>query len=830
MRAEILEESRILSPSRPRRVPLRAADWAPFAVALLLTLVCTSVPTLCARTDVDSSWCAMLDYAHTHHLQFGKDIVFTYGPLGFLVTPYFSPTAAGMRLATAALLCFGASLGISLLAWRLTLLWRALWLGAFVFVAGNIHSGADVLLNLAVVAWGLLCLLEQRRLLWLAVFAFTICAAFGVLVKLTYLLTMGVSVAAISSALLLRGKRRQGVGMAAGFLGGVLLLWVVAGQDLSNLGAYLTNGWQVCAGFDQAMATDCPRLVLQGAVALLLLALITVGLRAFSFDTSEIPFRWTQRALLCGWLLALLFVTWKHGLIRADRHHIEFFLFFVPLVLLGLEAVPSTLQFPRELARALAVVCCALAALILPRIFFPSYLQFCLRRPWHLAIENAHSLLQPQRYLTAMDERFQAESQTCRLPKLNAAIGRSSMDVFGWSQALAVFNGLNLHPRPVFQSYGAYNVPLMRLNEKFFLASNRPEFVLFNLAALDDRFPALDDAWLLRDLLLNYQLVDGEGSLLLLKAAGCAQPRMTLLREGSAPLGEPIYLPENASNVWMEVAVEPTLLGRAARMLYRSGTVHMKVLGATGVVEGAEFGTPTPMLAAGFLASPLLLGNADVVDLYTGNPGCHPKAYAVDVPAAEKSLWKSSVHFRLYQIENNVGHSVSAPLQRLKFPGFEVLPTQINSPSNPIVLIKGKPVLRSAGRRIDAVDIVSGSNVVLSVSGKPGLLLPPGGSMHLRIPAGAQFLRGSYGVADGSIADPVEFRIEVQSPDGTSSVLLAQHDSLGTSTNKPGLKQFQMPLPSMNGGTILLRTVASPTDKQGQVLSCWADIGFEKRN
>src|SRR5689334_20193887 len=47
------------------------------------------LPATTLRDSVPQSWEAVLSYAAAHHLQWGRDIVFTFGPLGFLTSDYY---------------------------------------------------------------------------------------------------------------------------------------------------------------------------------------------------------------------------------------------------------------------------------------------------------------------------------------------------------------------------------------------------------------------------------------------------------------------------------------------------------------------------------------------------------------------------------------------------------------------------------------------------------------------------------------------------------------------------------------------------------------------
>src|SRR5207247_1623157 len=195
---------------------------------------------------------------------------------------------------------------------------------------------------------------------------------------------------------------------------------------------------------------------------------------------------------------------------------------------------------------------------------------------FHAFRQNLGALLQPAEYQRDMLEKYEAARQATELPKIREIIAHASVDVFGQDQCYAVFNGLNYHPRPVFQSYMAYNSPLMALNEQFYLSKAAPEYVLFGLNSIDRKFPPLVDARVLRHLLLNYQSIAAEGLFLLLKSNSSSPARLILLREGIARTGEHISLPDSGeTDIWMEIDVQPTVLGRLRQLVYKSPKMRL---------------------------------------------------------------------------------------------------------------------------------------------------------------------------------------------------------------------------------------------------------------
>ena len=60
------------------------------ALVGIVTLAVTRHPQGPASGGLDSSWGSVLRYAHDHGLDFGTDVVFTYGPLGHANTGAYS--------------------------------------------------------------------------------------------------------------------------------------------------------------------------------------------------------------------------------------------------------------------------------------------------------------------------------------------------------------------------------------------------------------------------------------------------------------------------------------------------------------------------------------------------------------------------------------------------------------------------------------------------------------------------------------------------------------------------------------------------------------------
>jgi hypothetical protein len=685
----------------------------PSLAAAGLTLAFIVRPTaVLLPEDPDSSWGAALVFGHQHGLQFGRDLVFTYGPLGYLLMPWFASATAGVRWFSDLLLYFSTALGVCLVAWRLKGLWRVgliallvlLWIS---FVPNQ--PQADLVAGVDMLCWGLLCLVETGGRRVLAAVVFVAVAVFGALGKVSLLLSAGLSVAAVGACLALAVNRRLGLVLITGFGVSFLAGWMLCGQELASLGPFLLNAWAMTNGYEQAMGWEPPADVLSGALLTAACAAgsvvglsvssvwsvrsvkngesagsreepesgksVTSGEERGSVRSGESAgsvahlrppcssrslrstrsFRSTRpvalRVVLLAWLLGLLFLSWKHGLVRGDRFHPKLFFCFAPMVVVAAGSLPSTGGKGRSWANWAAVACCAFGVANAQRLLPCGYLETFLFRTLPAVKINLRSLAGGAWFRELRhDERLAAERN--RLTRLPELIGTGRTDVFGnYLIPRALASDLNYAPRPVFLSYAAYNAPLMELNEEFYRGTNAPPWVLFMLSPIDRRFAPLEDARALRRLLAGYELSGSEGPVLLLRSNGHEPGAPKLLREGNVRPGERIDLEGyGETNLWMEVTVRPTLAGQARRLLYKPPTVRLGVW-TTAMPAGrvATLRAPPPMLAAGFVASPLLLGTADVAGFYSQDKASRPAGYSVELEKGTDWCWKGEVGYRIYE-------------------------------------------------------------------------------------------------------------------------------------------------------------------------------------
>lgn len=754
----------------------------------------------CPQGHADSSWGTVLGYARQHGLAFGKDIVFTYGPLGYVTqgTAPDGPWPLTFWLATGLTLLAIAPVAILLRrrGWLLAAGLAAMLLALPWFVAG-----LDTLVPAGLLAWGLLAITADRDP-WRPWLGLAMLAGLGGLTKFTWLVSGLATLAAVAGDLVLRRRFREA---AVPVLGGVAVFlagWMLAGQSIVNLPAFLTGSWHVAAGYAKAMGMPGRRdvLVLEAVGLGLVLWSAAVAARLALLPAGErLPAR---RWLLFSWLVALSFLAWKHGVVRAAEGDIHGAMLAAWTVVAGfsLAAIPTArvdvTQF--GIARACAAACLALVLVHRMGLGTPEpHLLASLRR-----------IVNHSRMLVGRDPRRAEVVAACptkldalALPATKALVGGASLDIFGHRQDYAIVNELAYTPRPVFQSYSAYGRELEELNEWFYLGAAGPRFALLALEPIDGRFPPLEDAACLRAILQNYRLVGREGPFLVVERKSADPATLEPIAEGVARVGERVAIEGHHSHdLWLEIDLHPTLRGRLESLLLRPPPCSLRLWSDAAGDEGRAFNAPAAMLAAGFIASPLLEGTADVAAALTAGPTRRLRAFAVDA----KRVAGGRYSWRLSAIRGGlVGHPAAADVAT-DYPGFAVRPVVCRS-RTPTMIVE------EAGRRMLKVD--------------------PPSEIVIDVPAEATTVDGAFAIMAAAYqegaTDGAEFVVECRLGAEERRELSRRLLEPTTRTEDRGVQRFVVPLPPGDDRQLILRTTTGPADNSFWDWACWADVRFD---
>lgn len=559
---------------------------------------------------LDPSWETVVEYAVSHHFQFGRDIVFNYGPLGFL----FLDTSQGHLLVARAVfaLLLSALVAVSAigLARRMLGWGRYAFLGWFVVFPLSYNLD---LLAFIVLMYGAVSLLgDDRKQRWQTPIFLLLFVSFA-LIKFTFFAAAVGSLGMIMGIRVLQGRTREGVLLPAAACAGFVVGWRALGQAITNLPQWIRGCAEISSGYNSAMSIAPQVKVLTAAVAALILFFVTLAL-----ILGKVPLN-LHRAGILVTMTFYVFLAWKQGFVRADAGHVFIFTGFLPLAF-GLYCLRDVIGplVPRPQMKLTAlyagtmVLCLAAGHFQQQNSVTQQFSRWPRRMNSNLKMIDAIVLGRAGSLYAA--RRDPAINREPVLARAKAEIGNEPVDVMGNLQWAALANELNYRPRPIIQGDTAYTPYLQDLDEAHFRSPGRPPFVLLCQQAIDGLFPTLDDSAALNYVLNNYAPIARDGDFLVLRQTMGEDLSFRLVHEQTLQYGEKLDLSQWAREpLFMSISAQPSLLGRVMAFVFQP--LPPIILVSSGTSQERYHFVPV-MSERPFLLSPVLRTNLNVLNLY----------------------------------------------------------------------------------------------------------------------------------------------------------------------------------------------------------------------
>jgi len=700
----------------------RLASLAAAALVVLINLVLqppwqVGMPSV----SLDPSWAMVLLHAFDHGWQFGEDLIFTYGPLGFIMVPQYHPGLYWIALGYW-LIFHGTLAAAYCVLFRGADVWKLALLVAVSLIA-TYSWARDGALFAACFILFLLARKDERLATGIAI-VLTILMAAAALMKTTSLLLALPTIVLVdlSRAVILKKPPVFTAIFAVGFLAA----YGAAGQSLDALGTYLFTAFEVSRGYGEAMHVygAMKELALFALVVLSLFALIT----AQEFKKARIG-----GLFLAAMTAGFLFVIAKSGFVRHDVGHVM--IPWTALVLAATAYLPE-LQFSRP-ARALftgaifasAAACCVTyvggareAGRTAPA---GGILLGDMVSQLHHDTESVGTVLLGGQ-VAAFEAAYRAQMSSLRaqspVPDLH-----ETLDIFGVNQAIALASAADYRPRPIFQSYSVYTPDLIERNRAALIGPRAPETILFEIDTVDGRYPSLDEGALWPDLLRLYDVARYENGYAVLKRR--TAPRDVVLSDlhrDNIAFGQDMDVSAWADGlVWVELDIRPTLLGRVRSLLFKPPLLMMTVTTDAGNTQ--TFRIVPGMTAKGFLLSPLV----ETTDQFAL------------LPARDESIARFSVA-AVGRPAGAFAERIGVRLKRLTIAGENERPPELD-----IAALSRLRTLRALAASAGAIPGQKKAQVL--PDGKALAHAPT--SLSLPVPEGAAELRFSYGILDGAWAE-----------------------------------------------------------------------------
>lgn len=548
--------------------------------------------------DLDPSWRMAMGYYYENGLQFGRDVVFNYGPLGFLMGKTFSglqfwPLVLGqlaMALISATVIIYQAS--------RLRGVALAVFL-AFFLLWGCAYEDALHMLVIAILGFELLrnAAGPWKHRTWFIVAILALYAE----IKFTDLMLSTFVVLVACGYSFWKKRTREalllGGAYAVAFIGG----WMLLGQNPANLPAYFANSWQISQGWLWAMGFPAPLSPLWKGLVVLFTLIAYAGVHLWLNPDKP---RAIANDLLLG---AFVYMNWKHGFVRADGHMIGFFY----CALLPMVAYPTLLDDPDRFRRSHRWI--FIGAMFMSLWGLENALWGVVRQSMQLfqakVWDNVEWAFQWEHTRQRYRDRLTVARIASDLYQTREIIGQAPVDVLGFEIGVAVFNKFNYRPRPVIQSYSVFNPELDRLNYDYYASDQAPEYALVKFQAIDNRLLTMDDAHVQVLLAHRYQFLRSEKGFQLWKrnpgSFDKASIEPTLLRSETVAINQTLEVADLAKQpLWLRIDLQPSFLGKLRSFFYKPPQVWLTIEDNTGLKR--EYLMPVPQGRTGFIVNPVI--------------------------------------------------------------------------------------------------------------------------------------------------------------------------------------------------------------------------------
>ena len=510
---------------------------------------------------LDPSWAIALHLAIENGLVFGKDFVFTYGPLGFLSTrlPFEST-----RLAILAhdIFFFGTLFFciayITVTTKRLVYL---LVLPIIFHLAGGLVYFTDLaIVEFAVMAFLVSLFLKTGRagyLLW---------ACLTSVIILFNKLNLGMVALGVTGFLVLKcaffQPRRLPLALLALGTQCLALLFITWAIPV-DLPGYLKGSIEIASGYNDGMFIAPVDRYGQLRLALIILSFagcIFVGaLLNKRPNLDDVIF-----TLICA---GFLFLVFKQSFVRADDHTFTLFQYTPGILGIFIFHFKEKLKSWQIVLFALVITCCLTVRF---KADIKSQIESRI-----LGLANYYSSISDQnRFYEPPTPQPATEMQINRLLR---KIKGDTVDIIPWEISLAFHNKLNYKPRPIMQSYSAYTPYLDGLNAQFFTKNTAPKFVLWSAECVDQRYCFWDESNTKLSLLEHYNAVDCTANRALLQRTKPKRIELKKVLSGTGQLNRGFNLPKDSERLYFaRFNFEYSVLGKLLSFIYQPAEIRVQ--------------------------------------------------------------------------------------------------------------------------------------------------------------------------------------------------------------------------------------------------------------
>ncbi|GAB2526511.1 membrane protein [Spirosoma aerophilum] len=551
---------------------------------------------------IDGSWTIGLSLARILHLRFGTDLVFTYGPLGFLYTrlPIATQRWEIVAFDVWMLLQSGFVIWV-VLKNRFT----AVNLAGTLVIVLFLHNadGMEMPFVLFFFSQFVLCYhLETAHrdhpktglVLYagaISLFAFYAKASVGLVIVALYILYVIYWVV----------TRRQRLRWSVVMLGAFLTALIGTARYLNtDLIPYVLTNIQIIHSYNDVMVLAPNDM---SVIYRLIAAVVSLGVYGLLLLFWVVK-RWIKKAPMLDTLFIImqatlmLFILFKEGFVRAEDAHTQLFFKYAPLPLILLIVFAQPAWFRNAIRIPLALI-----------VGF-----WVLARPFSFALHQPAQLAMYVSGMTKPSDFGMASSQRLLPQRWQELIRPASVDVLPDAIGLLYTNHLTeaYRPRPIFQSYQVTNRYLDNINATFYRSGKRPTYLIYTHSATNERYAFADEVCTKIAMMKQYAVADQQQDWVLLQSRTVPLNMDTTgVTTQTGRVGVSISITPTPGVQLVQIKVHHTWLGKLSRLLVQPPSIKLEMDLEDGTQKIHRIGTT--LLENGLICNRYVKNNAEFV-------------------------------------------------------------------------------------------------------------------------------------------------------------------------------------------------------------------------
>jgi hypothetical protein len=588
-----------------------------WTVPLIFGIWTLPSPIIFPNSGLDSSWIVGLNLAFVNNFQFGKDIIFTFGPLGFL----WMPVLLDYNLWTLSLLftliihfLFIACVFYVIKTTFRKINYHFMLIPILIFAIPYPYSFEYQLLIIASLMSYLILTdsISLKKSPYILLFI-GLLLSIATLIKFTaFFISISIIIMFFFCCILMKKNSKYGIYLFVFYITFLISIWFFAGQDTTNLVSYLYSGMDISNGYTDAMVVYGPQWQVFLGITSLCIYLLAIIFSVKELNKNIVTF------LLLN--VGILFVAFKHGFIRHDGHQLIFFQICL-LLFLFLSILVYSYGSDKKL-KYLNFVNILFIFFVLLSIysFVPELLKdnIMIKQQDYVLSEqmigNPELLEEQVKYHEAIiRDNYRLDEVTIKY------LENKTVDIFPWDISMAWAYNLEWTPRPIFQSYSAYTQYLDEKNSLHFVGNEAPDIILYTSNSIDGRYPIFDEPGTFRNILFNYRYQNSSGNWIILNHSKDTNlsNQVEYLGTTEIKVGEIAEIPNYDGYIFGYLTFDYNLFGKIMKILYKPSPANIKFVLKNGEVTQEFRFIPGPAKNGLFL-SQYIESNEKLASLFRG--------------------------------------------------------------------------------------------------------------------------------------------------------------------------------------------------------------------